>query len=240
MLASAPEDVRIVAVEGEGAKYWPQWRGPSAQGYVAEAKYTDTWSPASRFQWKAASPAAATPRRSSGATVCSSPPRARTAAASRCIAFSRADGRLLWETFIPQDGVEGVHEKNGYASATPATDGQRVYASFGRHGLVAIDLNGKIVWHRKFGVIDNYHGPAGSPVLYQDRIFLYQDQNPTRFTVGVRRRLRQGDRPHHLADARAPRPWAGARRSSSTSAIATSSSSPASGASTAYDPRHRA
>ncbi len=43
-LASAPEDVRIVAVEGEGAKYWPQWRGPSAQGHVVEAKYTDTWS----------------------------------------------------------------------------------------------------------------------------------------------------------------------------------------------------
>ena len=48
-LASAPEDVRMVAVEGEGAKYWPQWRGPSAQGLVPEAKYTDTWSPAARF-----------------------------------------------------------------------------------------------------------------------------------------------------------------------------------------------
>jgi outer membrane protein assembly factor BamB len=75
--------------------------------------------------------------------------------------------------------VESVHEKNGYASATPATDGQRVYASFGRHGLAAFDLSGKLLWHRPFGVIDNYHGPAGSPVLYKDRIFLYQDQNPT-------------------------------------------------------------
>ena len=96
------------------------------------------------------------------------------------LAFSRADGRVLWETFIPQDGVENVHEKNGYASATPTTDGRRVYASFGRHGLVAVDMSGKIAWHRKFGVIDNYHGPAGSPVLYKDRLFLYQDQNATR------------------------------------------------------------
>ena len=34
------------------------------------------------------------------------------------------------------------------------------------------------MWHRKFGVIDNYHGPAGSPVLYKDRVFIYQDANP--------------------------------------------------------------
>ena len=38
----------------------------------------------------------------------------------------------------PAGRRRGVHDKNGYASATPATDGQRVYASFGRHGLVAV------------------------------------------------------------------------------------------------------
>src|SRR5690606_15809193 len=91
------------------------------------------------------------------------------------LAFNRADGSLAWETPIPQDGVENVHQKNGHASATPVTDGRMIYASFGRHGLVAFDMNGKIVWHRRFGPIDNYHGPAGSPVLYKDRVFLYQD-----------------------------------------------------------------
>ena len=25
-------DVRMVGVEGEGAKYWPVWRGPTGQG----------------------------------------------------------------------------------------------------------------------------------------------------------------------------------------------------------------
>ena len=94
------------------------------------------------------------------------------------LAYSRADGKKLWETFIPQNGVEYVHYKNGFASATPATDGQLVYASFGRHGLFAFDFNGKIVWQHKFGIIDNYHGPAGSPVLYKDRIFIFQDANP--------------------------------------------------------------
>jgi outer membrane protein assembly factor BamB len=82
----------------------------------------------------------------------------------------------VWDTAITQNGVEWVHQKNGYASATPVTDGQRIYASFGRHGLVAFDMNGRIAWQRAFAAIENYHGPAGSPVLYKDRIFLYQDQ----------------------------------------------------------------
>jgi outer membrane protein assembly factor BamB len=178
-LASAPNDVRIVPVEGEGAKYWPRWRGPSGQGHVVEAAYPDTWSPTSRVQWKATVPG----RGNSSPVVWGDRVFLTTARDDgrrlSMLAFSRSDGRVLWETVIPQNGVEGVHEKNGYASATPATDGQRVYASFGRHGLVAVDMNGRIAWHRTFGVIDNYHGPAGSPVLYKDRIFLYQDQNPT-------------------------------------------------------------
>jgi outer membrane protein assembly factor BamB len=178
-LAAAPDEVRMVTVEGEGAKYWPGWRGPSAQGHVVEARYPDRWSPTSGQQWKVPVPG----RGNSSPVVWGDRLFLTTAYDNgrrlSLIAFSRANGRVLWETVIPQEGVEGVHDKNGYASATPATDGQRVYASFGRHGLVAVDMTGTIVWHRKFGVIDNYHGPAGSPVLYKDRLFLYQDQNPT-------------------------------------------------------------
>jgi outer membrane protein assembly factor BamB len=169
----------MIEVDGEGAGYWPRWRGPSGQGLVPEGAYPDTWSPTSRVQWRVPVPGAG-----NSSPVVWGDRIFLTTAHERgrrlsMIAFSRATGAVLWETFIPQEGVESVHEKNGYASATPATDGQRVYASFGRHGLAAFDLSGKLLWHRPFGVIDNYHGPAGSPVLYKDRIFLYQDQNPT-------------------------------------------------------------
>lgn len=178
--AQAPPDpVRMIEVTGEGARYWPRWRGPSGQGLVADAPYTDTWSATSHVHWKVAVPG----RGNSSPVVWGDQVFLTTSRDSgrrlSMLAFSRADGRLLWETFIPQDGVEWVHAKNGYASATPVTDGERVYASFGRHGLVAFDMSGRIVWHRRFGVIDNYHGPAGSPILYKDRIFLYQDQNQT-------------------------------------------------------------
>jgi outer membrane protein assembly factor BamB len=177
-LAGAPDDVRIVAVEGDGARYWPQWRGPSAQGIARDAPYTDTWSPATPVQWKV--PVAG--RGNSSPIVWGNRLYLTTARDDgrrlSLLAFNRADGRVVWETAVPQDGVEGVHQKNGYASATPVTDGQRIYASFGRHGLVAFEADGRIAWQRKFGPIENYHGPAGSPVLYRDRIFLYQDQSP--------------------------------------------------------------
>ena len=74
--------------------------------------------------------------------------------------------------------VERAYRKNSQASATPVTDGQRVYASFGTHGLAAFDFSGALgCRHCKLGDLRNYHGSAGSPVLYKDRIFLYQDHN---------------------------------------------------------------
>ena len=170
-------EARPIAVTGEGAKYWPRWRGPSGQGDVAPAKYANTWSPTSNIKWRVAVPGAGnsspivwgdrlylTTARDQGARL-------------SLLAFQRADGKLLWETSLPQSGIEHVHQKNGHASATPVTDGRMIFASFGRHGLAGFDIHGKILWQQKFGPIDNYHGPAGSPVLYKDRLFLYQDHD---------------------------------------------------------------
>jgi len=93
------------------------------------------------------------------------------------IAYRRADGVKLWETFAPAGrSGNGHHYKNGHASATPATDGKGVYVSFGARGLLALDMDGKILWHRDLGAMEAYHGTAGSPLLYKDRLILYQDQ----------------------------------------------------------------
>jgi outer membrane protein assembly factor BamB len=172
------DDVRMIEVEGEGAKYWPRWRGPSGQGLVPGGTYVDRWSPTTNVKWKTPVPGAG----NSSPIVWGDHIFLTTAHDGgrrlSMLAFRRSTGEPLWETFIPTDVVEHVHQKNGHASATPTTDGELVYASFGRHGLVAFDFSGEIVWHRRFHEIANYHGPAGSPVLYKDRIFLYQDQKP--------------------------------------------------------------
>ncbi len=175
----APTDVRMIDVTGPGASFWPRWRGPSGQGVVATGAYADRWTPASSVKWKLPLPG----RANSSPIVWGNQIFVTTAHDNgrrlSVISINRATGVKAWETFVPTSGTEWVHFKNGYASATPATDGERIYASFGRHGLVALDFNGKIVWHHKFGAINNYHGPAGSPIVYKDRVFLYQDHEST-------------------------------------------------------------
>jgi outer membrane protein assembly factor BamB len=175
LLSQGGGEVRMLSVTGEGANYWPRWRGPSGQGHVMPGKYANTWSPTRNVKWRV--PVAGAGNSSPivwGDRIFLTTAQNNGAKLS-LIAFNRADGKQLWETVVPTDGVEHVHQKNGHASATPVTDGQMIYASFGRHGLVGFDMSGAIVWHRKFGTINNYHGPAGSPVLYRDRIFIYQD-----------------------------------------------------------------
>ena len=49
--AQAPA-VRMIPVEGEGARYWPRWRGPSGQGLVASSGYPDRWSATDNVIWR--------------------------------------------------------------------------------------------------------------------------------------------------------------------------------------------
>ena len=61
----------MIEVEGEGAKYWSRWRGPSGQGIVKAGKYTRQVVPDQGVKWKVPVPAAATRRLSSGETTSS-------------------------------------------------------------------------------------------------------------------------------------------------------------------------
>jgi len=44
--------VRIVPPDGDGAKYWSRWRGPSGRGVVADGPYPDNWSAKENVRWK--------------------------------------------------------------------------------------------------------------------------------------------------------------------------------------------
>ncbi len=178
--AAADATATMIEVDGEAARFWTRWRGPSGQGLVKTGKYTDKWSPTAGVKWKVpvagrghSSPIIwgdhifVTTSKDDGAKV-------------SMLGFRRSDGKQLWETAVPStQGVEHVYEKNSHASATAITDGTLVYGSFGTHGLMAVDFNGKIAWHNPVGRLANTHGSAGSPILYKDRIFIYQDHKGT-------------------------------------------------------------
>ena len=174
---SAVNTATVVPVNREAMGYWTRWRGPSGQGTVADGDYPDTWSDTLNVKWKVDVPG----RGHSSPIVWKDHIFLTTArdngAAVSMLAFRRSDGRLLWETKVPTTGVERTYWKNSQASATPTTDGRRVYASFGTHGVAAFEFDGRLAWHRKLGDLSNYHGSAGSPVLYRDRLFIYQDHD---------------------------------------------------------------
>ena len=182
-LAAAAEDVSLLPAEGEAARYWPRWRGPSGQGLVEGSGYPDEWSDTRNVLWRAPVPGSGnsspivfrdriflTTARDSGRKL-------------SLLSYRRTDGELLWETAIDAEAVEHVHQKNGHASATPVTDGVRIFASFGSQGLSAFDFDGTILWHRKLGALSNYHGSAGSPILYRGSVILYQDQESGSFVA---------------------------------------------------------
>src|SRR5262249_7169979 len=64
--------------------------------------------------------------------------------------YDRDSGELLWKQLAAeQKPVIPAHGKNTFASETPVTDGERVYAFFGPHGLYCFDLAGKLVWKKE-------------------------------------------------------------------------------------------
>jgi outer membrane protein assembly factor BamB len=174
--ARTEDAVAMVADSGEGARYWPRWRGPSGQGVVAGAGYPDRWSSTQNVVWKVAVPGEG----HSSPIIWGDRIILTTAYDDgrrlSVLALRRADGARLWETAVPAGRNDWVHFKNGHASSTPATDGARIYALFGSRGLVALDMDGRIQWRADIGPTENYHGPAGSPLLNKDRIVQYQDQ----------------------------------------------------------------
>jgi outer membrane protein assembly factor BamB len=176
-VASAPStSVEMIVRDGDAMKYWPNWRGPSYQGYVHGTGYPDTWSESRNILWKVPVPGTGNSSPivwGERIYMATSYDEGRRKA---IVAFDRTDGKKVWETFAPDAPPETPHAKNGHASGTPATDGRRIYAYLGNHGLLALDMNGKQVWHQDVGPFNAFHGTAGSPLLYKDRVIFYQDQ----------------------------------------------------------------
>jgi outer membrane protein assembly factor BamB len=92
-------------------------------------------------------------------------------------AFRRTDGRRLWSYELPLEGPAAtVHDKHNLASASPVTDGERVYAVFGSGQVVAVDMAGRQVWTRnlaaEFGAWDIQWGNGSSPILHRGALIM--------------------------------------------------------------------
>nr|HRC85781.1 PQQ-binding-like beta-propeller repeat protein [Thermoanaerobaculia bacterium] len=197
---------------------WPSFRGPGASGVAEGQGLPDAWSAAGRenLAWSVEVPGLA---HSSPivwgdrlfVTTAVNPegnPEFRpglygdgTGAADislahkfEVLAFDKKSGRLLWQQ-TAFDGVPraGRHIKSTYANPTPSTNGKVLLAYFCSEGLYAYSLDGKLLWQKDLGVVDNgaynfpglHWGCASSPLLWHDKVFVQVDSSGDDFLVAL-------------------------------------------------------
>lgn len=84
------------------------------------------------------------------------------------LSLDRQTGRILWQKIAREElPHEGHHPDHGFASHSPVTDGQRLFAYFGSRGLHCFDLQGNLSWSKDLGRMrtKNSFGEGSSPAL---------------------------------------------------------------------------
>lgn len=94
------------------------------------------------------------------------------------VCIDRGTGKVLWEqTAYTGTVFDDRHRKGSYASPTPATDGQLIFAYFGTEGIYCFDFSGKMIWKAMPGKVPNLGmGPGTSPVLFENTVILQCDE----------------------------------------------------------------
>jgi len=104
-------------------------------------------------------------------------------------AVDAATGKVRWEQEAHRaQPFGGRHRKNTYASETPFTDGERLYASFGQNvGLFCYSLDGKLLWKKQWAPQPIYldFGTASSPVVHDGRVYLLHDSEKDSYITAL-------------------------------------------------------
>ncbi len=107
------------------------------------------------------------------------------------LAIDASTGAIVWDREVYSGPVfDNRHRKNTYASATVATDGTFVYASFESEGIYAFDVDGNPQWQVDFGGLPKAGlGPGTSPIIFEDLLIVQCDQEMGNgsFIVGLDR-----------------------------------------------------
>jgi outer membrane protein assembly factor BamB len=174
--AQAPEDA------------WPQFRGVNGSGIAAGATSLPVEFGATKNQlWKTAVPAG----QSSPAIWRNRIFLTAVDVGTRkleTMALDRATGQIVWRQAITVEQLERVHVVGSAATATPVVDGERVYAYFGSYGVIAYDLNGRVIWQVPMGVLQNGFGSGTSPVIAGEMVLVNRQEPSEPFIVALDRK----------------------------------------------------
>jgi len=196
-------------------KYWPQWRGPVANGVAPLANPPLQWSEEKNIRWKIEIPGKGnsspivwgdriylTTAIATDKAV--APPAAQESGNSRrrgiaptnvqkfvLLALSRRDGKIIWQqTAIEALPHEGTHPDGTWASNSPITDGEHIFADFGSRGIYGYDMSGKLLWKKDLGDMTtrNGFGEGSSPALHGNTLVVNWDHEGGSFMVALDKR----------------------------------------------------
>jgi outer membrane protein assembly factor BamB len=105
------------------------------------------------------------------------------------LALDARTGKVVWQQEAHKGAPSGGrHRKNTFASETPATDGERLYASFGGNvGVFCYTLDGRLLWQRTWAPQRIYldFGTASSPVVHRGQVYQLHDNEGSSFLVAL-------------------------------------------------------
>ena len=193
--------------------YWPQWRGPLGTGVAPHANPPVKWSEVENIRWKIALPGTghSTPIVWGDRVLIttavpygdSMEPRYDSAHGAHdsvpvtqrhrfiVLAISRREGKILWQrTLHTEVPHEGGHLSGTFASHSPVTDGEHVFAFFGSRGIYALDLDGELQWKADLGEMQtkHAHGEGSSPALHGDTLIINWDHEGQSFVIAFDKR----------------------------------------------------
>jgi outer membrane protein assembly factor BamB len=160
---------------------WPRFRGPNGTGISADPDIPIQWTENSEVRWKTAIPGAG----NSSPIVWGNRVFLQSASSDGkkrwLLCLDAADGKIVWTRSVPGSRAH-THERNTFASSTPAIDGERVYCLFWdghQVALDAFDFQGERVWQKDLGSFASQHGPGTSPIVFAGKVYLANDQDRT-------------------------------------------------------------
>lgn len=192
---------------------WPQWRGVSNTGAIAAGNTPVEFSETKNLNWKIEIPgkghatpivwgdqiivqtAVATDKKPEKVAVSAASPMAASSTEFihqfMVISVNKNTGKIIWKTIVKEElPVERTHDLGSWASNSPVTDGEFIYADFGSRGLFCLDMKGNVKWQRNFGQMDIVasFGEGTSPAISKDKVFVQWDHQGKSFLYALNKK----------------------------------------------------
>lgn len=160
---------------GLRAENWPEFRGPDRQGHSAEKNLPQKWSQRENIRWKAAIPG------DSWSTPIVWGDRVFLTTATdkgescRIVSLDAGTGKVLWDKEVFRQKPRKKETRNSYATPSPVTDGERVYAVYSDGSFVAVNFDGSVAWTNRDHPFYSQHGLGASPILTGGLLIMTMD-----------------------------------------------------------------